>query len=458
MKNTHRIIFIVLFCFVLAGCQALKINKRTPQTPTTVTDASKAAQTKGKPAAAELFAQAKARYVQAQDLIEAGEYDKAKNLLDEALSFCLQEFEPEKDPTSTVKIDGLFLEVCVTQVRLGHLRGTFVKVLPDEVPLGLEYNPEVERWLSFYLTSGRRSMEIYLARSGKFTPMIEKILAEMEMPHELKYLPIIESGYSPYAYSPAHAVGVWQFIPGTGKRYGLRIDSWVDERRDPEKATRAAASYLQELYRMFGAWPLAMASYNCGEGAVSRAIKRNNTNNYWALDLPTETCNYVPKFYAALLIANDPELYGFFVHYEDPLDYETVVLERPADLKVLAQITDVSYEELKALNPELLSQYTHPKVNGYVLKVPRPAHEEFVASFESATTSEKYLSKKQLAKLQAPKSRGRVVYYRVKNGDTLWKIARRYKTTVKNLKKWNKSARGKYLRPGMKLKIYPGKR
>ena len=458
MRRHVFLILVLLFVIALSGCQAIKFNNRSA--PSDALD--NAVQSKPKAhetaLAADLFAAAKQKYVQAQDQISAGDHAKAKLLLDEALVFCIQDFNPDKDPEATRKLDGLFLEICVFQVRLGHLRGAFIRPTQDQMPLDLQYNPEVERWLSFFLTNGRRSMETYLFRSGKYIPLIEQILEENDLPLELKYLPIIESGYSPYAYSPASAVGLWQFIPATGKRYGLKIDKWVDERRDPVKATRAAAGYLGDLHQMFGSWSLAMASYNCGEGAVARSIERNNTRDYWQLDLPTETCNYVPKFYAAMLIAMEPELYGFYVTYEDPLSYESYELEKPADLKTVASLTGVSYEELKALNPELLSQYTHPKVDGYALKVPRDTFASFKAAFEAATHAQKYLSKDQLAKIKAPSGVGKVVYYRVKKGDTLSTIAKRYKTTVNNIKKWNKNARGKYLRLGMKLKIYPGKK
>lgn len=452
-------LFLVFSIVVLlSGCQAIKLADQAEKGITEDQQEKAPTPKVQKPSAGDMFDQVKAKYVEAGDLLEVGEYDKAKILLDEALTLCLSDYDREADKDKAAKLDSLFLEVCVSQVRLGHLRGIYERLLPDEAPLGLEYNAEVERWLSFYLVNGRRSMEIYLTRSGKYAPMMDKILKEKGLPLELKYLPIIESGYSPYAYSSAAAVGVWQFIKGTGKRYGLKIDSWVDERRDPEKATQAAANYLGELYSMFNSWPLALASYNCGEGAVSRAMKRESTDNYWNLSLPVETCNYVPKFYAALLIAREPELYGFFVEYEEPLGYEIVTLKRPADLKTLARITEVSYEELKSLNPELLSQYTHPKVNGYQLKVPKETFEEFKEAFDETSDAEKYLSAKKIAKLKAPARKRKVIYYRVKKGDSLYNIAKKYKTTVKLLKKWNPSARGKYIRPGMKLKIYPGRK
>jgi len=408
--------------------------------------------------AGKIYEKAKIRFVKAAELLEAGELDEAKTELDAALLFCLEDFDKETDKENVKKIEGLFLEICLNQVRLGHLRGTFETALPKDSPLGLELNPDVERWLAFWLTNGRRSMSIYLSRSGKYIPMIDGVMTKEGLPLELKYLAMIESGYSPYAYSSASAVGLWQFIKSTGKRFGLKIDSWVDERRDPVKATHAAAAYLKELHSMFNSWPLAMASYNCGEGNVGRAIKRNNSRNYWDLDLPMETCNYVPKFFAAMIIARDPEMYGFFVTYEDPMAYNEVVLEKPADMKILAEITGIAYSELKETNPELLSQYTHPKVNGYKLKVPKSRYDQFLTSFNAASDSRKYLSKAKIAKLKAPARRSKVVYYKVRKGDSLYTIAKKYHTSVRNLKKWNRNARGKFIKPGMKLKIYPGRK
>ena len=456
MKRMIFLLIIIGITVGLCGCQALKFSSTTRSTEL---KQKKEVVVRTSESVSEIYEKAKKYYSTASDLIDARKYLEARALLDKVLVLCLSDYDHKKDEASARNLESLFFETCILQVRLGQLQGTFVRAIPTDAPLDLGYNAEVERWLSFYLTSGRRSMEKYIARSGKYGPMIEKVLKEKNMPLELKYLPIIESGYSPYAYSPAHASGIWQFIGPTGKRYGLQIDSWVDERRDPLKATIAASQYLSELYQMFGSWSLALAAYNCGEGAVGRAVKRNNTKSFYELDLPTETCNYVPKFYAALLIAREPELYGFFVQYDDPLDYETFSLERPVDLKVVSALTGVSFEELKALNPELLSQYSHPKSKPYELKIPRLSSDRLKEAFNAASSKEKYLSKAQIAKLKSPKAgRGNVVYYRVKNGDSLYKIAKKFRTTVKALKKWNRNARGRIIKPGMKLKIYPGKK
>jgi peptidoglycan lytic transglycosylase D len=448
---------IIAIFSLLVGCQGIKLNTRTdsPIEPVETTPEPIVPKT----AAQGVFDEAKAHFSKGQDLIEVGNYDEGKAELDGALRLALSDFDRENDKKAAARIDALFVEICLSQVRIAHLRGGFVKTELEESPLGLVYNPEVERWLSYFLTTGRRSMETYLSRASEYSEMMDRVLESKNVPTDLKYLPIIESGYSPYAYSPAHAAGIWQFIRATGKRYGLQIDAWVDERRDPEKATGAAADYLGELYGMFNSWPLALASYNCGEGRVMREVKSKGVTDYRALSLPGETCDYVPKFYAALMIAREPEIYGFFVQDEEPLRYEVVRLEKPADLKKIAAITSVSYEELKALNPELLSHYTHPKKPGYDLKVPLEYHGDFLTAFNAASDGEKYLSTKQVAQLKAPRGGGgKVVYHRVKKGESLWTIAKKYKTTVSVIKKYNRAARAKYLKPGVRLKIYRGRK
>ncbi|HLB24989.1 MAG TPA: lytic transglycosylase domain-containing protein, partial [Nitrospirota bacterium] len=185
----------------------------------------------------------------------------------------------------------------------------------------------IENSIRYFSVTVKKHFSRYLTRSGKYMDMMKSILRENYLPEDLVFLALIESGFNPKAYSWAKASGPWQFIKGTATRYGLKVNSWVDERRDPVKSTKAAAAYLRDLYGMFGSWPLAMASYNCGEGNVARAVNRNGTLDFWELHktrhLPSETKDYVPKFVAAKMIANDPEKYGFYdIEYDDPFEYE----------------------------------------------------------------------------------------------------------------------------------------
>lgn len=174
-------------------------------------------------------------------------------------------------------------------------------------------NEKVEYYLKIFQTSHRRSFVRWLERSAYYTPELKQLLANAGVPKSLAYLPLIESGYNPNAVSPKHAVGLWQFIKPTGRRYGLEVNFWVDERRDYKKATVAASQYLKDLYKEFDSWELALAGYNCGEARVRKGIKKTRSNDFWVVSktLPRETRNYVPKFIASLIIAMDPEKYGF---------------------------------------------------------------------------------------------------------------------------------------------------
>ena len=185
-------------------------------------------------------------------------------------------------------------------------------------------NPEVQHYIWLYSVKWRHGFTDMLNRSNRYVPDLKQLLHDRGLPTELAYLPLIESGYNPKAESKRNAVGLWQFIEPTAKTYGLRVDFWVDERLSVRKSTEAASDYLSFLYDRFGSWELALAAYNCGEGRVDRAIKRSGSRDFWKLAryLPKETRNYVPKFYAALLIARDPDRYG--IHIGDKEIYEVL--------------------------------------------------------------------------------------------------------------------------------------
>ena len=234
-------------------------------------------------------------------------------------------------------------------------------------------NP-IDKFIRYFQTRGRSKFELYLSRSGKYTEMMRGILVRYGLPEDLVYLALIESGFSPKAYSVAKAAGPWQFIAETGRRYGLRIDWWADERRDAEKSTHAAASYLKDLYGMFESWPLAAAAYNAGEGKINRAVTRYKSDDYAELIryryLKQETKDYVPKMLAALAIAKEPEKYGFGdVQYESPLDLRTVEVPGGTDLAVVAEILDVPYDTLRDWNPELRRFCTPPDRERYELRL-----------------------------------------------------------------------------------------
>jgi hypothetical protein len=246
----------------------------------------------------------------------------------------------------------------------------------------IQVNKEVRNYIYYFSTARKDTFSRYLSRSTRYLPMIKKVFAEYGLPEDLAYLAMIESGYTNKARSHANAVGMWQFIKGTGLRYGLTIDGTVDERRDPEKATHAAAKYLLDLYKQFGSWYLAAASYNCGEGRVQKEINRNgDLKSYWELSnnycLPNETKNYVPQMIAATIIAKNPGKYGFKnVPYQPPLKYDVVKVTEATSFQAAAVAATTSAEEISALNPELLREAT-PGYGAYLLKIPPGKKEAF---------------------------------------------------------------------------------
>jgi membrane-bound lytic murein transglycosylase D len=370
----------------------------------------------------------------------------------------------------------------------------------------LVYNDRVQRIQNYFMDRGRDRFEMWLSRSGMYIPLMQGILKEAGLPPDLVYLALIESGFSPYAFSSAAAAGYWQFMPATGKRYGLRIDHWVDERRNVFKATRAASRYLKDLYGMFGDWHLAAASYNAGEGRISRAIRRYNTQDYWKLieyrHLANETKDYVPKLIAAITLASDPQKYGFNPVYMEPLDLGRVTVPGGMDLAKLAYAANVSYSELRRLNPELRRWMTPPDVKTYELMVPNMGVVEFQARLKSvpdyvetpmaavvlqsgetlATIAKRhqldpidleYLNQgramragtsitipigedgTRFADRPRPVRAQRGRTYTVKSGDTLWGIANRHNTTVDAMARHNNIRANSMLRAGQILRI-PG--
>jgi membrane-bound lytic murein transglycosylase D len=286
-------------------------------------------------------------------------------------------------------------------------------------------NP-IDKFIRYFQTRGRSKFELYLSRSGKYTEMMRGILAKYGLPEDLVYLALIESGFSPHAYSVAKAAGPWQFIAETGRRYGLRIDWWADERRDAEKSTHAAASYLKDLYGMFESWPLAAAAYNAGEGKISRAVTRYKSDDYAELIrhryLKQETKDYVPKMLAALAIAKEPEKYGFGdVRYESPLDLQTVEVPGGTDLAEVAEILDVPYETLREWNPELRRFCTPPNRDRYELRLSGDAAGLAVERMEAIRTQAKIT----------------FLQHNVRKGETLQGLASKYGTSPAVLKELN---------------------
>lgn len=237
------------------------------------------------------------------------------------------------------------------------------------------YNEAVKKWMDYFLNKGRPFFERYAERAGRYAPVLGKILEENGMPRDLIFLAMAESGFQNNAKSWARAVGPWQFMPYTGKKYGLEINWFVDERRDPIKATIAAAKYLKKLYEEFGAWEIAAAAYNAGEGKLSRAIKKYQTDNFWHLTtgryLKSETKNYVPKIMALAIIGKNLKSFGFEeIDFHEELDFDEVEIPAFTDVAALVEAIGTDAEEVRRLNPELLRWFTPPDIQKYILRVP----------------------------------------------------------------------------------------
>ena len=307
----------------------------------------------------------------------------------------------------------------------------------------IEFNEAVDRWLLYYQRRGRRNFQIHLARAGRYEPAMRSIMCEHGLPQDLVYLSMIESGYDPNAYSRAHAVGLWQFLDSTGRRYGLRIDEWVDERRDPMLATRAAAAYLKDLYEEFGSWYLAAAAYNGGSGRVRRAIRRTGSRDFWVLArrryLAPETRDYVPKFIAAALIAKQADRYGFSTTTAPLLSYDVGRVPDATSLSVIAEAAGVKAAEVVALNPQLVRGVTPPGVSYYV-RLPARTGSTFAINY---------------ARVPA-EARFRAIEHTIRRGDTLANLAKVYGSDLAAIRTANPRVQPRRLQVGQRLLIPVG--
>ena len=302
-------------------------------------------------------------------------------------------------------------------------------------------NKQVEYYLDFFSGRHRKNFEQWLSRSTRYLPMILEHLREAGLPEDLAYLAMIESGYNERAYSRARAVGIWQFIKPTGRHYGLVINGYVDERRDPIKSTRAAVAYLSALYDEFGSWYLAVAGYNAGEGKIRKAIKRYKTTDFWEIAqgryLKLETKRYVPKLIAAIMISKEPEKYGFTdIQYQPALAYDTVEVPRWTSVKAVSLACNMDSKELRRYNNELRKEFTPPDRASYPIKVP---------------VGKKELVEKNLPRVQAVVTTDYKTH-KVKNGETLNSICKKYGLTKTVILKSN-NLRSAGLKSGQRLRI-----
>lgn len=287
-----------------------------------------------------------------------------------------------------------YIDKEIDEVSLGSLEDleALIPRLPDrnfELSLPSPIPHEVLQAMRVFTGPGREYFDRWLRRKGRYEAMIQGKLAERGMPRDLLYLSMIESGFNPKAWSHASASGLWQFIRGTGRRYGLADDWWEDARRDPVRATDAALDYLEDLYAEFGDWQLAMAAYNCGEGRVRRQLRQEGSQSYWNMSLPRETRYYVPKVLAAMIIGRNPAVFGFAAAADSahpPLRLDTLTITRALPLRGIASVLGIPEDSVKAMNPALRRWSTPPNRPSYVLYLPEGARETFLAGLDRIDT------------------------------------------------------------------------
>jgi membrane-bound lytic murein transglycosylase D len=333
--------------------------------------------------------------------------------------------------------------------------------LEKENGVKLTYNKTIRSFIDYFTIRNRNYMLIMERRKNLYFPIFEEYLKKHNMPDELKYLSIVESGLNPRAISRAGAAGLWQFMPSTGKIYKLHQDSYIDERLDPYQATEAACKYLKELYNIFHDWELALASYNCGPGNVRKAIRQSGyKDNFWDVynHLPKETRGYVPQFVAVTYAMNYMKEHNMIADtIEYPMQFDTIMVSNNVNLGTLCEQLNFCFEDLQKLNPALKKNVLPAHVN-YAIRIPSDLYPYFaqnrIAILDSSSKNcevEIVLVKTEIAK--STSSEKRKIIYTVKSGDVLGKIASKHNVSVANIKSWNKIS-GTTIRQGQRLIIY----
>lgn len=402
--------------------------------------------------AATVFGGALQAYDEGLRALAAEEWDSAYGCLGDASDLMIYESPPDDAPDPLMRehlkllsdeVERLLTEIeprvtaALVARRAAGMPGA-VDSTPEPGPYDLPVvrNYQVDHFLATYTGPQHGSFERRLARSGRYRSMMAEILEEERVPRDLLWLPIIESGMSPSAVSRARAVGLWQFIESTGRRYGLRPDVFEDPRRDPVRATRAAARHLRDLHDRFQSWPLALAAYNCGAGCVQRAIDRAGTRDYWRLKLPRETREYVPRFFAAVILARNPEQHGFNPSYEPPLQYDLVEAPALMHFELIAECAEASEKQIRHLNPHFHKGLTPPLGAPWV-RIPVGHAEAF---------------RKNLEKIP-PQRFTSMIDHKIRPGETLSSIANRYGSSVATLTAANQLASAHRIRAGKVLTV-----
>lgn len=330
-----------------------------------------------------------------------------------------------------------------------------------ERTMPLTYNDRVHSFINYFTIRDREYTKLMMRRKNLYFPIFERTLAKYGLPDELKYLSIIESGLHPRAISRARAVGLWQFMSGTGRYYGLHNDWYIDERMDPVKATDAACRYLRDLYNMFNNWELALAAYNTGPGNVKRAIRKAGyKRSFWEIYpyLPRETRSYVPQFVAITYTMNHLDEHNFMDEGEEMLvEADTIQVKKFLNFETFASLTNVCLEDMQKLNPSIQRNALPETGKVYTLYIPREASKTFHANRVAILDSASKVGRKELealAKNSAGSTYGRDrIVYKVRSGDVLGSIAIRHGVRVSDLKKWN-NLHSNTIRVGQRLNIW----
>ena len=338
-----------------------------------------------------------------------------------------------------------------------------LEVAKSTINFQFDTHPMIQQFINYYQGRGRSTMETGLRRSGQFLTMARKIFREEGVPEDITFLGQIESAWRNKVISSAGASGLWQFMPGTGQTYGLRQTAWIDERNGFEKATRASARYLKDLYNHFGDWELAMAAYNTGQGNIDRAISRSGSRSFWKIYpyIARETSNYVPNILAAMLIAKNPEKYGFRnIRPDAPMSYDIVQVPSATSLSLIAQATSVSIDYIRMLNPELRRDTT-PRGEAYQVRIPAGKANQFVAALKGipiekrdAAPNNVQLASYNRAKANtaAPSAPG-LMKIKARAGDTPAKLAQLYNVSADEVAKLNQVGVNSELQAGQEVRL-----
>jgi membrane-bound lytic murein transglycosylase D len=315
----------------------------------------------------------------------------------------------------------------------------------------VEINPQVQFFLDLFTGARRDIVTLWVNRSASYLSKARETFRERGLPEDLAFTAMIESGFKPDAVSRVGAKGMWQFMAGTARRYGLRVDRWVDERLDPEKSTVAAAHYLRDLYDMFGSWALAQAAYNAGEVKVARAIRLTGSRDFWTLAqsryLRRETKDFVPQIHAATMIGRDPDRYGFDFDDREPVVFDTISVPPSTDLRRLCAKAGLSLQTVRALNPTLIRGVTPPG-RSWTLRVPEGERGRVVAALAPPRVPAVAAARPEITRVAAS---GDV--HVVRPRDTVSGIAHRYGVSVDDVMRWNRLDSGDRIRPGDRLRV-----